>query len=93
VDAYEAVEHGNDDPHLPKYDLSFGGRRAFCKETYADLGDHKLTFWRGFFSLYFTMENQITDAVDDDGRSKANDVDFETLLRAVQVQLTRRPCS
>jgi peroxisome proliferator-activated receptor gamma coactivator-related protein 1 len=38
VDAYEAVEHGNDDPHLPKYDLSFGGRRAFCKETYADLG-------------------------------------------------------
>ncbi|EFX78301.1 hypothetical protein DAPPUDRAFT_53493, partial [Daphnia pulex] len=70
VDAYEAVEHGNDDPHLPKYDLSFGGRRAFCKETYADL-----------------------DAVDDDGRSKANDVDFETLLRAVQVQLTRRPCS
>ncbi|XP_046648283.1 peroxisome proliferator-activated receptor gamma coactivator 1-alpha-like [Daphnia pulicaria] len=70
VDAYEAVEHGNDDPHLPKYDLSFGGRRAFCKETYADL-----------------------DAVDDDGRSKANDVDFETLLRAVKVQLTRRPCS
>lgn len=34
-----------------------------------------------------------TDAVDDDGRSKANDVDFETLLRAVQVQLHRRPCS
>lgn len=39
VDAYEAVEHGNDDPYLPKYDLSFGGRRAFCKETYADLGN------------------------------------------------------
>jgi len=70
VDAYEAVEHGNDDPTLPKYDLSFGGRRAFCKETYADL-----------------------DAVDGDGRSKANDVDFETLLRAVQAQLHRRPCS
>lgn len=39
VDAYEAVEHGNDDPTLPKYDLSFGGRRAFCKEQYADLGE------------------------------------------------------
>ncbi|XP_046993199.1 formin-J isoform X2 [Schistocerca americana] len=36
-DAYEAVEHGNDDPHLPQYDLCFGGRRAFCKTRYADL--------------------------------------------------------
>lgn len=38
VDAYEAVEHGNDDPSLPKVDLCFGGRRAFCKEKYSDLG-------------------------------------------------------
>jgi len=37
VDAYEAVEHGNDDPGLPRYDLCFGGRRAFCKEKYSDL--------------------------------------------------------
>lgn len=93
MDAYEAVEHGNDDPHLPKYDLSFGGRRAFCKETYADLGrpQNSKIILRFFF--YFTNVNQFPDAVDDDGRSKANDVDFETLLRAVKVQLTRRPCS
>lgn len=38
TDAYTAVEHGNDDPSLPRYDLSFGGRRAFCKSKYADLG-------------------------------------------------------
>jgi hypothetical protein len=38
VDAYEAVEHGNDDPSLPKYDLCFGGRRTFCKVRYSDLG-------------------------------------------------------
>lgn len=50
VDAYEAVEHGNDDPTLPKYDLSFGGRRAFCKETYADLG-------RFFSHLLFLRSN------------------------------------
>ncbi|KAF5295586.1 hypothetical protein FQR65_LT19877 [Abscondita terminalis] len=36
-DAYEAVEHGNDDPLLPKYDLSFGGRRIFCRTHYSDL--------------------------------------------------------
>lgn len=39
LDAYEAVEHGNDNPDLPRYDLSFGGRRMFCKTTYADLGN------------------------------------------------------
>lgn len=38
MDAYEAVERGNDDPSIPKYDISFGGRRAFCKTRYSDLG-------------------------------------------------------
>ena len=36
-DAYQAVEHGNDDPNMPTYDLCFGGRRAFCKEKYFDM--------------------------------------------------------
>ncbi len=41
VDAYEAVEHGNDDPAFPRVDLCFGGRRAFCREKYSDLGESK----------------------------------------------------
>lgn len=63
VDAYEAVEHGNDDPTLPKYDLSFGGRRAFCKETYADLGMFRLLTISEIidplelFSLFFNRYN------------------------------------
>lgn len=36
-DAYEAVEHGNDDQSQPIYDLCFGGRRDFCKEKYFDM--------------------------------------------------------
>ena len=39
VDAYAAVERGNDDSCNPIYDLCFGGRRAFCKEKYLDLDD------------------------------------------------------
>jgi len=38
-DAYRAIEHGNDDKSLPKYDICFGGRRAFCREDYYDLDD------------------------------------------------------
>lgn len=37
VDAYEAVERGNDDPSQPHFELCFGGRRKFCRERYADL--------------------------------------------------------
>lgn len=58
VDAYEAVEHGNDDPHLPKYDLSFGGRRSFCKETYADLGDYFVP--NIFYCLVIWGEKKLT---------------------------------
>ncbi|XP_064465815.1 peroxisome proliferator-activated receptor gamma coactivator-related protein 1-like isoform X2 [Ornithodoros turicata] len=36
-DAYEAVEHGNDDATQPRYDLCFGGRRQFCRSNWADL--------------------------------------------------------
>ena len=39
-DAFSAIEHGNDDTSYPKVDLCFGGRRAFCKEKYADLGKY-----------------------------------------------------
>jgi len=43
ADAYKAVEHGNDDPKLPRYDLCFGGRRAFCKQRYSDLDGQQAT--------------------------------------------------
>ncbi|KAL0133770.1 hypothetical protein PUN28_001026 [Cardiocondyla obscurior] len=39
TDAYTAIERGNDNPSLPKYDLCFGGRRTFCKSKYSDLDD------------------------------------------------------
>lgn len=44
LDAYKAVEHGNDEPHHPKYDLSFGGRRLFCGTLYSDLGEYSDNF-------------------------------------------------
>ena len=44
ADAFTAIEQGNDDTSYPKVDLCFGGRRAFCKEKYSDLGNSKLAF-------------------------------------------------
>lgn len=45
LDAYNAIEHGNDDPYYPKYDLSFGGRRIFCQTSYSDLGKLQFFLW------------------------------------------------
>ena len=48
MDAYEAIEHGNDDPSFPNVDISFGGRRTFCKEKYSDLGKSLIISTHGF---------------------------------------------
>lgn len=48
-DAFRALEHGNDNTSLPQYDLCFGGRRAFCRSKYADLGkkvNHIINIYR-----------------------------------------------
>jgi hypothetical protein len=36
--AYEVIDKFSKDPLISKYDIRFGGRRKFCKQTYADLG-------------------------------------------------------
>lgn len=81
VDAYEAVEHGNDDPHLPKYDLSFGGRRAFCKETYADLGKSigpHFSFWGG-------LGKRLSVKTKTEKKQKTNDCQFQMRLTMMVV--------
>lgn len=37
--AYEVIEKFRSDSMLSKYDVRFGGRRKFCKQNYADLGE------------------------------------------------------
>lgn len=37
--AYEVIEKYRSDQILSKYDVRFGGRRRFCKQNYADLGE------------------------------------------------------
>lgn len=49
--AYTAIDSSAKDPMLQNYDVSFGGRRSFCRQTYADLGKlQMLRFRRNFFA-------------------------------------------
>lgn len=40
-DAYNTIDGSSADSTINTYDISFGGRRAFCKESYLDLGKAK----------------------------------------------------
>lgn len=77
-DAYEALEHGNDDASLPKFDLCFGGRRQFCKRQYSDLD-----------SLY-----NGDDCYPGVAKKPANkeDLDFDTLLRTTRAKIEKKSC-
>lgn len=39
ADAFRAIETAKEDSIINMYDVSFGGRRAFCGSSYADLGE------------------------------------------------------
>ncbi|KAL3268091.1 hypothetical protein HHI36_007218 [Cryptolaemus montrouzieri] len=75
LDAYEAIEHGNDDPYDIQYDLSFGGRRLFCKTTYSDLDNMRDDSGYGGF---------ISSSKSSSGDS------FDRLLKEMQEKLKRR---
>lgn len=40
ADAYKVIDTSAKNPALKDYDISFGGRRSFCREKYLDLGNH-----------------------------------------------------
>lgn len=39
ADAFKAIESAKEDQVINMYDVGFGGRRAFCGASYADLGE------------------------------------------------------
>lgn len=53
-DAFKAIDSGVRDPNISMYDISFGGRRAFCRNFYSDLGESlKNTFLLNLFLLSY----------------------------------------
>lgn len=41
-DAYTAIDDSSKNSAICHYDISFGGRRAFCRQKYFDLGEFQL---------------------------------------------------
>lgn len=78
-DAYQAVERGNDDPELPKFQLCFGGRRQFCGQQWSDLDSQP-------------EKDYLRDAK---GELVKKDDDFDSLLKSLKgapLSGARRKC-
>ncbi|XP_013116660.1 uncharacterized protein LOC106094035 [Stomoxys calcitrans] len=47
-DAFNAIDNSTRDPQISMYDVSFGGRRAFCRASYADLDNAGINTYQSF---------------------------------------------
>lgn len=85
-DAFSAIEHGNDDTSYPRVDLCFGGRRAFCKEKYADL-DSGGASSRGGGHRGTNSSMQSRSCSRNSGQDNVED--FDSLLKQVRAGLRK----
>lgn len=77
---------------MAKYDINFGGRREFCQQTYADLGEFIFVYWKNeekkiknnskiFLHLDNTsQEYQAQCSAPPVSNSNSKDLSFEELL-------------
>ncbi|KAI9584251.1 hypothetical protein GQX74_006146 [Glossina fuscipes] len=47
-DAFDAIDNSSRDPQIKMYDVSFGGRRAFCRASYADLDNAGINSYQAY---------------------------------------------
>ncbi|XP_016950675.1 uncharacterized protein LOC108024953 [Drosophila biarmipes] len=74
-DAFTAIDTSPRDPQINMYDISFGGRRAFCRASYADLDNAGIN---NYHSYVFPKEAPAPKVQEDS---------FEALLLKVKAKL------
>ncbi|XP_073816253.1 PGC-1 family member spargel [Musca autumnalis] len=74
-DAFNAIDNSTRDPQINMYDVSFGGRRAFCRASYADLDNAGINTYQ---SYVFPQQQQ---------QPKEED-SFEALLMKMKAKLS-----
>lgn len=88
--AYDVLDGFNKDPGLSNFDLRFGGRRKFCRQTYADLDscnnqENEEIYTNG----NATINNNKTSTIANTGKSKTTELSFEDLLNMTKRKLCK----
>ncbi|XP_055904644.1 uncharacterized protein LOC129940359 [Eupeodes corollae] len=73
-DAFRAIDSGPKDDMINMYDISFGGRRAFCRASYADLDNAGMNSCQSY-----VIHRQVAPPKEEDS--------FEALLLKVKAKL------
>lgn len=105
-DAYTAIDDSPKNSAIRHYDISFGGRRAFCREKYFDLGGFSITLLHSIFDSIQskTNHNAYIFPTDNSGHgfreekispqkaqmSMDNDDSFDVLLRKVKEKIQEK---
>lgn len=63
-DAFTAIDDSSKNSAICHYDISFGGRRAFCREKYLDLGKKKSHLFLIEESLIHIYKKRNTNPLD-----------------------------
>ncbi|CAD7083730.1 unnamed protein product [Hermetia illucens] len=82
-DAYQVIDRSMNDPKINMYDISFGGRRAFCRATYSDLDGAATNSFQDH--LPYSKPALRTPSFQEDS--------FESLLAKVKEKLTSAKAS
>lgn len=88
--AYEVIDKFAKDPTINKYDIRFGGRRRFCKQNYADLGESQRHGCRNSNSNEKTFPDSIQDSEYIETQKPAKDLSFEDLLMLAKQKLSSK---
>ncbi|XP_046805456.1 probable GPI-anchored adhesin-like protein PGA55 [Lucilia cuprina] len=79
-DAFSAIDNSTRDPQINMYDVSFGGRRAFCRASYADLDNAGINTYQSY-----VFPQPVTQPKEDDS--------FEALLMKMKAKLNANKTS
>jgi len=80
--AFDVLDRFSNDPAISSFDLRFGGRRKFCRQTYADLDSQNRENQVEIFSN--NNNNNINSS-----KSKTSELSFEDLLNMTKRKLCK----
>lgn len=86
--AYEVIDTFTKDQRINKYDIRFGGRRHFCKQTYADLGKLKENLFLREAHFPLQQIDSMPDSEYVEPKKPAKDLSFEDLLKLAKKEIS-----
>lgn len=84
--AFDVLDRFSKDPAISNFDLRFGGRRKFCRQTYADLDSQNQ---ENEVEIFSSGNSNNTYNNNCSSKSKISELSFEDLLNMTKRKLCK----